>query len=485
MVIEYFLEWVQTAPVSKRVAAAGALVRAYLVGELTTTELEDVEAALTTLTDDPAPSVRLELAECFGAFSNAPRHLMATLADDSLDISVTVLSQSPVFHDAELAGYARRGSEKQQIAVACRPWLSKELLGEMCEFVCRDAAYALLVNPAANFDAEAIHVLAERHGKDADIRNMLLAEEAICAETRLLLIEKLGSALGDFIKERNWLSSDRADQFLADVEERASIIFTANVEDTDVRSVVMGKIEDGKLTVAYLLRSLCMGNISLFAHALSELSGVRISRVESVLTGKREAAFKAVYDRAGLPAVAYGVFATALSKWKELLNSTSEINRSRLPFLVTREILSSYTKGKSEVVDGLLVLLRKLAAEAARESAKHKASEISARKAELDLVPVEKAEKMLPLEGQVEPIIDLEQFSENLQLELAQIEPEVLLGEGVHDEVSVDNGRMRIVEIATNIANSHGAGWAETRDVHFELDGMSNDEIIDGFSRAA
>ena len=44
MVIEYFLDWVQTAPVRKREAAASAMARTYLNKKLTTDDREDLEA---------------------------------------------------------------------------------------------------------------------------------------------------------------------------------------------------------------------------------------------------------------------------------------------------------------------------------------------------------------------------------------------------------------------------------------------------------
>ena len=59
MVIEYFLEWISTAPLQKRVEAAGAMVRAYLNDDIDEEERDDVEAAITVLTKSVHPRGRV------------------------------------------------------------------------------------------------------------------------------------------------------------------------------------------------------------------------------------------------------------------------------------------------------------------------------------------------------------------------------------------------------------------------------------------
>lgn len=422
MVIEYFLEWVQTAPVSKRVDAAGALVRAYLRNDVSSEEREDIEAAITTLTEDAAPSVRYEIAQSFGAHASAPRHIISVLANDSLDISILVLSQSPVFHDAELAGFAVNGASKQQIAVACRPWVSEKLANSICEGACRDAAYAILVNPAANLVVPHLHQLANRFGADTEIRNLLNDRDDLSAQSRLLLIEKLGASLGGLATKFAWLLPERSEQVIAESCDRASIIFAARSTEDDVRQIVRDRISENRLTVAYLLRAVCMGNITLAAHAFSELSGVNFARVETVLTKNRQSAFRAIYDRAGLPGSAFDVFQTAITTWRELLESRSAINQSRLPFLVTKEVLASCSIGQGDVVDELLVLLRKLSAEAARESAKSKAVEIANREVADEVLETEAIAIDDVSEGEVPLELIEEEFQETLDRELEEME---------------------------------------------------------------
>jgi uncharacterized protein (DUF2336 family) len=387
MVIEYFLEWVETASVAKRTEAAAAMARAYLRNDISAEEREDVEAALTTLLEDPAPSVRFAMAEAFGARKKAPRHIISALACDTLDVSIITLSQSPVLHDTELVEFVETSQIENQIAIACRPWLSASVVYALCKHGNDEACTALLMNPVAEFSQDNLHMIAQRFGTNTELRNILLEREDLAAETRLVLIDKVGEALSSLVSTKGWLAIGRADKVIHEACDKASITFVANAESSDVIHLVRSMIESGRITVSYLLRAVCMGNISLVAHAFAELSGVRFSRVEAILAKDKATAFKALYDRAGLPKSAFVIFHTAIASWRRILASKEEINAARVPFLVTREVLETYSGQKDDVVDELILLLRKLSAEAARESSKFKATELANRSSE-DLADV-------------------------------------------------------------------------------------------------
>lgn len=386
MVIEYFLEWVETASVAKRTEAASALVRAYLRDDISSDEAEDVEAVLTTLLEDPAPGVRQAIAQAFGARKKAPRHIISALAEDSADVAIIALSQSPVLHDTELAELIRTSETDKQIAIACRPWISLPLANKIASHADKEACTALLMNPVTHFTEENLHVIAERFGEVTEIRCLLLERDDLAAETKLLLINKLGSALGNLVSNKGWLNQARAEKVVNEACDKASINFVANASSSDVRHLVSSMILGGQITVNYLLRAVCMGNISLVAHAISELSGIRIARVEAILTQNHKSAFKALYDRAGLPENAFMIFQAAISSWRRVLAEDAEINPARLSYLVTREVLENYHGQKDVVVDELVLQLRKLSAEMARESSRVKAIEIANRVAEAEIV---------------------------------------------------------------------------------------------------
>ncbi len=386
MVIEYFLKWNETATVSKRIEAAYAMARAYLRNDITEEERDDIEAALTKILEDPAPAVRAALAETFGARKKAPKHIINALAADTLDVSIITLSQSPLLHDIELVEFIKTSEIDNQIAIACRPWLSETVIAAIAEFGSKDACMAVMMNPVAEFSQDNLHAIAQRFGDVTEIRLMLLERDDIAAETRLILIDKLGSALSSLVISKGWMQAPKAEKAVAEACDKASIIFVANASNDDVTHLVRNMIESGKISVNYLLRAVCMGNITLVAQAFAELSGVRFSRVEAILTKDRKSAFKALYDRAGLPQSAFVIFQIAIASWRRLLTSTNDINQARMQYLVTKEVLESYIGHKDHVVDDLILLLRKLSAEAARDHSRIKAEELKNRATEAEVI---------------------------------------------------------------------------------------------------
>ncbi|MFK5979351.1 MAG: DUF2336 domain-containing protein [Rhizobiaceae bacterium] len=385
MIVERFLEWVDTAAVLDRVQATNALSRAFLLSDLEDEERESAEAAMTLLLEDPSPDVRLSMAEILAVSSIAPRHIIMTLAADVPEISTLVIARSPIFLDAELVDLVATGSIQQQIAIACRSDLSLAVAAAIAEVASLEACLGMLLNSAATFSTKSLHRLAERHGEAAEIRNELFKKENLLAETHILLVEKLGTSLNKLVTSRAWLPSRKADDCIRSACEKATIRLVANADEADVDRVVSSLIKAKKVSTSFLLRAICTGNITLFARSLSQLSQIPARRVEAMLANDKQAALRAVFAKAGLPEDAFGVFLSAISAWRRLLSSGKYLNASRLAYLVTRETLDAYLKTQAasgiSIADNLLVLLRKLAAETARESALTRVGEIQNKNA--------------------------------------------------------------------------------------------------------
>ena len=72
-----------------------------------------------------------------------------------------------------------------------------------------------------------------------------------------------------------------------------------------------------------MLRSLLSGNIDFFEQALAELAELPAARVGALVHDRRGAGFKAVYERAGLPASVYPAFRAAIEAMHETACSPS------------------------------------------------------------------------------------------------------------------------------------------------------------------
>ena len=371
MLIERFVGWMETAPSDKRAQATNALARAWLVSPLGSDEREAAEATLTFLLDDPDPQVRLAMAKALCAAHDAPRHIILGLAQDAETIAIPVLAASPVFLDAELVSIVSEGNDEYQVAIACRPAVGPDVCAAIAEHGCESACLALILNPGARPSAEDFLTVAHRFGEDEELRRAMLDRDDIGMRARLHLIEKYALALiGECPPDAGPKLRQKRENEMREVCDKAAITYAAQVSQAGIFEIVDALIAEKRLTTALLLRALCMGNISLFATALSRLSGQPLARVERVLIDNRHAAFEAIYTKAGLPASARPVFATAVSCWRSALDRLGDTDHARLPYMVTREILVVHRPGSGSVNEDLLMLLGRICAETARDHAR-------------------------------------------------------------------------------------------------------------------
>jgi uncharacterized protein (DUF2336 family) len=380
MIIEHFLSWMQTAPVPKRAQAVSALARAYLYSQMSYEERITAESALTLLLEDPSSTVRFALADAIASSKNAPRHIVMGLATDTTEIATIVLSRSPVFTTGELVDLVASGTVEQQIAIACRGLINTALCGAIAEVGVVEACLGLLMNKAARYSRRIIQRIVERHGNNVEVRKILLKDESLDAEIRNKLLEKLGDNLSNFVSQKNWIPKPRIQKSVRDTLDRSSILFASKSDDKQVVALVESLIDSDRLTTGYLLRAICMGNITLFCKAMSQLTAVPAERIESMVSQDGHSTFRAAFVKSGMPIEAFEVFSTALNVWQGLLMEPEWTSRARMPYLVTRQLVSNYQEKQNDVVDELLVLLRRISYDLARDEAKTHVQALAAKR---------------------------------------------------------------------------------------------------------
>ena len=119
-----------------------------------------------------------------------------------------------------------------------------------------------------------------------------------------------------------------------------------------------------------MLRSLLSGNIDFFEQALAELAELPVRRVAALVHDRRGAGFKAVYDRAGLPASVYPAFRAAIEGMHETGLHAEPGGNTRLKRRMVERVLTSCAGMPAGDIEPLMTLLRRYATEAAREEAR-------------------------------------------------------------------------------------------------------------------
>jgi uncharacterized protein (DUF2336 family) len=372
------LRWVQTAPAGNRAEATSALARAYLYSELSEEDRLAAEAAMIVLLDDPSPLVRRALADALASADVAPHGVILTLVSDQRDIAETIASRSPVLSDPELVDLVGGGAEWMQAAIAGRDPLSRAVAGAIAEVGCAKACLVLLENPSVDITVSALARIAERHGHLSAVREALFVRDDVPTETRQALIAKLSDTLKQFVVDREWLPERRAHEVAREACDRATVAMAAGRDAEETAMLVRHLVASGQLTGMLLLRALLSGNMRFLIETLAELSGMKPARVASILSDRSSYGFRALYEKAGLPATAFGAFHAALQVVHETGFVSDAIGASMLKRRMIERVLTHYEGDADSEIDFLFAMLRKLAAEAARDEARYYAADLIA-----------------------------------------------------------------------------------------------------------
>ena len=385
MIVRQFLHWVRTAPAGERAEATSALARAYLYSDLTADDRAAAEGAMIMLLDDCSPLVRHALAEALAWSHRAPPPVIHALAADQPDIAAIVLARSPLFIDADLVDLVATGTAAVQTAVARRVPLQCSAAAAIAEVGCAEACLILIENDGAEIAGFSIDRIVARFGHVAAVREAMFARDGLSPATRQALVAKLSVTLADFVAGREWLETDRAHRVAKEACEKATVALAAEFPEVEVRPLVRHLCASGQLTAGLVLRALLSGNVVLFEEALTELSGLPLARVRSLVHDNGSSGLRAILDKAGLPPSTWPAFREAIAAMRESVHFGEPGGASRLKRRMIERVLTGCEKADIGELEPLLTLLRRFATEAAREEARVYCEQIVASVDELML----------------------------------------------------------------------------------------------------
>jgi uncharacterized protein (DUF2336 family) len=370
MIVRQFLQWQRTASAAERADATSALARAYLYSDLTPDDRAAAEGALLMLLDDPSPLVRAALAHALAASEQAPPTVILALASDQPEIAACVLEHSPLLLDADLVDAVATLGSPAQLAIASRASLPPAVSAAIAEVGSPEACLVVIENAGAEVAPFSLDRIVERFGHLGAVREAMLEREDLPVSTRQGLLAKLSQTLAGFVTARAWLAEDRAQRVAKEACEKATVILAAVLPGHEIRPLVHHLRESGQLNAGLVLRALLSGNIELFVQALAELSDMPHMRVSALVHDRRGTGFRALYRKAGLPESAYPAFCEAIEALREGGFVGSPHGATNLKRRMVERVLTRCAEQSLGDIEPLLTLLRRFAAEAAREEAR-------------------------------------------------------------------------------------------------------------------
>ena len=233
-----------------------------------------------------------------------------------------------------------------------------------------EACLVLIENPLAEIVPFSLDRIVARFGHLAAIREAMLMRDDLPAPTRQALVAKLSQTLAGFVAARAWLEQERAQRVAKEACEKATVTLAAVSPDSEIRPLIRHLRESGQLNAGLVLRALLSGNVDMFEEALAELSGMPLARVSALVHDKGSSGFHAVFHKAGLPASTYPAFREAVEALREGGFIGDAGGMTRLKRRMVERVLTRCADVTDVDIEPLMTLLRRFAAEAAREEAR-------------------------------------------------------------------------------------------------------------------
>ncbi|WP_435268418.1 DUF2336 domain-containing protein [Shinella sp. BE166] len=374
MIVHVFLRWVETARAADRAKAASVLARAYARSRICADDRRAAEMAMIFLLDDPAPKVRLALAEALADCEDAPRAVILPLAEDQPEIAAHIILCSSLLTDADLVDLAAKGNDVTRMLIANRAFVSRAVSAALAEIGEVPDVLALLENEGAVVSRRSLTRIADRLGDDAEIRALLLDREDLPSDARHALVEKIGTALAGFGLIQAAVGTGRVERITREACDVATIGMVGEVAAAEMPALVEHLRLTGRLTPVFLMHALCTGRVEFFASAITNLSGQAERRVRSILSDGREAAVRALYETAGLGRDISALFAEATMLWRREAKGEDD------GLSVSEHLLSRARAAGNASCQSMLELVERLAIAEQRQTARSYAL-IAAREA--------------------------------------------------------------------------------------------------------
>jgi uncharacterized protein (DUF2336 family) len=372
MVVAHFLRWIEQAKVTERAAAATALARAYIQGELAFEDRCAAEAALTLLLDDPSSKVRQALAEALSLSKLAPPQVIAALASDQPDVAAMVLARSPLISDLDLIERVAQGHVSSQKLIAGRPIVSMSVSAAIAEVGEADACGILLANSRAEIASLSFRRMAERFGHIATIREALIRDRRLPAESRHMLLVKLGEALRQSPLVRALMGEAHAERVMRSACIKASLTLVEHTSAEEYPALIEHIRLRGDLTASFLVRAIAHGKVDFFGAALVALTGQAEYRVRALLGTGFDTALCALFGKAGLSQQTHKVILVALRIWRAVARGKRVAGPQEVSWLMLSAI------GGQGAHSDLATLLKSIHLDALRANARGHALAIAA-----------------------------------------------------------------------------------------------------------
>ncbi len=314
-----------------RAVVTHKICRAMERSELSEAERAAAHEIIRMMASDAAELVRRALAVTLRTSHLLPHDVALRLAKDVSSIAAPVLTHSPLFTDEDLADIIRTGGPIRQVAVAHREVLSETVTSVLTSDAVEEAVVIACANDNARFSPEGLSQIIDRFGTSAVVQKVLIHRQSLPISISERLIHMVSTQMREQLVTRHALSPEKAVEIATATRERATVDLADQAGTSlNPRALAQHIMTSGRLTPSLILRALVRGHMSFFEHALSELSGIPHDRTWLMIHDAGALGFRAIYDRAGMPARLFPTFRIAVEGYRGLMAEAPSLSAHQM-----------------------------------------------------------------------------------------------------------------------------------------------------------
>jgi uncharacterized protein (DUF2336 family) len=342
-----------------RVEVAKEVASGFAGGQFNAGEKQIAIEIFRLLVGDAEIQVRKMLSAQLSHSMEAPHDVVLKLAQDITEVAVHVLENSYVLTEDDLVAITQSTQDVGvMLSIARRETVSRELSGTLIRKSNATVVEALLRNKSASIDEEALNTIYTSSAKNASILELMVKRGGL----PVTLAEKLFVAVSDEMKkvltQQYKLSLQVADSTVKDVRELATLgLVDTEMHTMDIVKLVNQLYIQGRLTLSIIIRSLCLGDMRFFEHAMAKLADIPVTNAQILLLDQGETGFGSLYKTTCLP---MELFPATYYLLKVVLEETSygRYRRSDFRQRLANRLITDDAANQIEYMDYLLTLIQ-------------------------------------------------------------------------------------------------------------------------------
>ncbi len=290
-----------------RAEVAQKVASDFAQGKFSSSEKQIAVEIFRLLLNDAEIQVRKMLSEQLSHSMDAPHDIIFKLAKDVTEVAVHVLADSYVLSEDDLIEITNSTQDVTVMStIARRETVSRELSEALLTKSNATVIETLLRNKSASIDEKGLDKIYSACTGNHSVLELMVKRGGLS----VTLAEKLFVAVSDEMKkvltQQYKLPMQVAEETTKDVREFA----TLGLVDTDMRTMDIAKLVgqlylQGRLTLSMIIRSLCLGDMRFFEHAMAKLADVPVTNAQLLVLDQSVHGFESLYRTSCLPMELY------------------------------------------------------------------------------------------------------------------------------------------------------------------------------------